>query len=161
MRARFGLCTTAVLMLLAVSPAAHAAPTPVKQCSLLTQPAAVALFGAPLDPAKDAGVACIFSGPGADDKKGVIVSVITSASMNGMNLTSMYNQMLEKKPGDIVEPVSGLGEQARMITTDGGTSISLQVLYHGNIFGIMASNSPNHNIKAALKDTAKQMLSRF
>ena len=160
MRVRPGFCTAAVFSLLAIAPAARAAD-PIKQCSLLTQPAAVALFGAPLDPPKDMFIACAFFGPGANDKKGVTVSLITSASMNGMNLTSMYNQMLEKKPGDIVEPVSGLGEQARMVTTDGGTSINLQVLYHGNIFGIMASNSPNPNIKAALKDAAKQILAKF
>ena len=160
MRIRPGFCTAAVLSLLAVAPVARAAD-PIKQCSLLSQSAAAALFGAPLDPPKDMFIACAFFGPGGDDKKGLSVSLITAASMGGMPMASMYDSMLDKSPGTVAEPIAGFGEKARLVTSEGGKTISIQVLYHGNIFTIAANNSPNPNIKAGLKATAKEVLARF
>jgi hypothetical protein len=160
MRVRPGFCTAAVLSLFAIAPAARAAD-PVKQCTLLSQQSAVTLFGAPLDPGRDMFIGCSFFGPHADDTKGILVSLTTGASMGGMNMASMYTQLLQKKPGDVEEAVGGLGDQARIVTSDAGKTIALEILFHNNILSIAASNSPNPNIKGALKDTAKQIMAKF
>jgi hypothetical protein len=160
MRVCSGFYIAAALTLFAVAPVARAAD-PLKQCSLLSPQAAAALFGAPLDPPRDMFIACAFFGPGGDDKKGLSVSLITGASMGGMPMTSMYDSLLDKSPGTVAEPIAGFGEKARLITSEGGKTISIQVLYHNNIFTIAANNSPNPNIKAGLKETAKQILAKF
>jgi hypothetical protein len=130
---------------------------------VMSQQEASALFGAPLDPGRGMVVGCFFTGLNQDDKKGILVTVATAASMGGaMSMGPLYKAMTEKKPGDVVEPVAGLGDQAQMTTTtdSSGTTYSLEVLYHDKILGIAATASPNSNIKEALKAKLKELAGR-
>jgi hypothetical protein len=154
---RIALLLVALAGLLLCSEVAVAAPQTTKTCEVLSQAAASALFGSPLDPPRGTFPSCAYFGAGGDDKKGLIVAVI---EIPHVDMAAMYKQLLHADPTSRVEPVSGVGEQANFVITSDGT-IGLQVLYHNNIVQIGASNSPNPNIKAAIVQAMRQILQKI
>ena len=154
---RMALLIFALVGLLLSTEVAVAAPQTTKTCVVLSQAAASALFGAPLDPPREMFPSCAYFGAGGDDKKGLIVALI---EIPHVDMTAMYKQLVHADPASRVEPVSGVGEQANFVTTSDGT-IGLQVLYHNNIVQIGASNSPNPDIKAAIVQAMREILQKI
>ncbi len=145
--------------LLLASSAAIAAEPATTSCDLLTQAAATALFGAPLDPAREMLPSCGYFGAGGDDKKGVIFMLV---EIPGVPMAGMYTQLLHSDPTSKIEPVSGLGDQANFVTrTDGGgTTISLAVLDHNRIYELGATNSPNPNLRSDIVQATRRILQK-
>jgi len=151
MRTRFLLAPA----LLLVTFSAHAADPP-KACTLLTQQAAAALLGSPVKPPMDANIACIFQGANGT----VNINLLAMPGAPQGTMAKAYANTLHKDYAtDTVESVPGLGEQNRVIVSS--QKITVEVLYHETILGIIVTNSTNRNLKAAMIQTAKQALTKF
>jgi hypothetical protein len=137
---------------LALAACSIARAAPVKPCDLLTQEAASRLLGAPAEPPVDQGVLCRFS-HSADSE--VAVAVVEA----GRNGAQLFTAVVQPGEGETAEPVPGLGELSSFIHS--ATHSSLAVLFHGRILTLGVRNSANPELKAALVQTAKDMLARL
>jgi hypothetical protein len=156
LRAAPALVFAGLLLFCSVADAAPGAPT---SCDLLTQGAASALFGAPLDPARPMYPSCGYFGAGGDDKKGVVLMLV---DLSGAPMAGMYAQLVHSDPTNRIEPVSGLGDQASFVTRteDDATTVALVVLDHNRIYQLSATNSPNPHLKSDILQATRRILQR-
>jgi hypothetical protein len=139
---------------------AAAAGQPPKPCEFFTRQAAEVIFGAPLDAGHDTVLSCTYSAAGGDDQKGLMVNFIPpSGASEGMNMSETYDNLIHQDPSSTLVPVSGLGDTAHFMTLRNESAI--EVLYHNTIVGIMATSSPNPNLKAALIEAVRQMIQKL
>ena len=140
--------------LAAVSPA-HAAPT---ACDLITQAQAAAVFGAQVQAGTEAGAAgsdtCLFEAQ--DNEHSVSLTVLSFASANTAKM--MLGALDRPQPGVTSTPIAGLGESAVYNASE--TEGSVWILYHNQVFALDGNNTSNPNLKAAILQTARQVLGK-
>ena len=160
MRTAFGFFIAAAsLVLLSRSSIAHA--DPLKACDLISQNAAVGIFGASIDPGTEidlnGGLVCEFDGPAGQGS--VIVSLLGPAAMHGLSAASMLQLTSRPESGRTIEPISGLGESANFRVEPNQSSLS--ILYHGRILSVTTNGSKNPDPKAAIIEAARQILGKI
>jgi hypothetical protein len=139
--------------------AGSALAAPGKACSLMTQQAAAAVYGAPVqagveDPHGTATTNCVFNGTGH-------LSVGT-IDLKVMGIPpAMYGSMFQPAPGYTNTPISGLGDRAIFSTMPAPADSALWILARDKILVLDAAGSNNPNIKAALIGAAKQIVGKL
>jgi len=152
-------CLAVVLLTCNHTAAAGQSPKP---CEFFTKQAAEAIFGAPLDPGHDTAMSCTYPVAGGDDQKGLMVDFIPpSGASPGMNMSETYDNLIHQDPTAVAVPIGGMGEKANYLTSQDKTQATVQVLYHNTIVGIVATSSPNPNLKASLIQAVRQMTQKL
>jgi hypothetical protein len=107
-------------------------------------------------------MSCTYSGAGGDDQKGLMVDLIPSSGASaGMDMSETYDNLIHQDPTAIAVPISGMGDKAHYVTSKDNSQATVQVLYHNTIVGIMATSSPNPNLKAVLIQAVRQLMQKL
>lgn len=158
----------AALLILALAPGIAHAATP-KSCNLLSSGAASALLGVSVKAPMDAGVSCVYPSRSAGLRFSMKAASANSPAVSlsvvdvpeGLKSTDYLKTQSEHVQGASVEPISGVGDQAFLLTSTSNVS-SLMVVCHQKILVLgVTQTQMTPDLKAALVKTMKGLLLRF
>lgn len=148
----------AALLFVIFEPAGAAFAAPATACNLLSQQAAAAIAGESVAPGIGAdtggGDVCEFNSSTGQVSVGLI-----DTKTYGMAPAAVFKIAVQPSPGQTSEPVAGLGETSLFFASPADSSVS--VLYHAKILVVSAQGSKNPGLKAALIQTARQILGKM
>lgn len=159
---------TAAFFVLAFVPGNAHATTP-KSCDLLSPDAASALLGVSVKAPMDAGASCVYPtksagmhfGMGASSANSAAVSLSVVDIPEGLKSTDFLKTQSTSVQGASVEQISGVGEQALLLTTTANVS-SLMVVYHQKVLVLgVTQKQMTPDLKAALVKTMKGLLPKL
>lgn len=168
MRIRAYFSVTAAFLVLALVPGNVHAATP-KSCDLLSSDAASALLGVSVKAPMDAGASCVYPTKSAGMHFGMSAASANSAAVSlsvvdipaGLKSTDFLRTQSTSVPGASVEQISGVGEQALLLTTTSNVS-SLMVVYHQKILVLgVTQKQMTPDLKAALVKTMRGLLPKL
>ena len=149
--------------LLASTAAASAAP-PIKPCDLLSQSAAAALWGGPVDAPHERGALMCEYNRLHDEW---VLTQLYDAHAWGSNAPMMFKMLLGGTPtGGTGEPIPGLGELATFTSAspepDGKVVDYMVSVYgRGHALKITVRRSTNPHLKQDLIQAARQMFAKL
>jgi hypothetical protein len=156
MRIPASLLAVAAPFILFTIPSVACAATS-KACDLLSPQTAASLAGGPVNaPVEIPGMGCLYSA-----KTGAATVGLSVNDVQGTGSTNFTRQMqMSVGQGATMEQIPGLGEQSGLVVRTSGDN-SLTVLYHQKTLTLSAQKKMTPELKAAMVEAMKQILTKL
>jgi hypothetical protein len=160
MRSKPGL-TLAALPFILFNASSPALAAPAKACDLMTRETAAAVLGSPVKAGREEAIAagtaqCVFES--ANGSQSVYAGWMDPKALMGVTAAAAF-KVAQMDKSQAPESISGMGDAA--IFSASATESKVTILYHERLILVGTVSSKNPGVKAALIQTAKQIMGKM